>query len=127
MGQMADKVSHYFKNPEELNNILSEAFNKATLETENKSIKRLLEMLATATRMVRASISGEYENLSKPKLLLMVGALIYFVLPQDLIPDKIPVIGVVDDLAVLAFFIKTASDEIAKFEEWEKTHVSALS
>jgi len=42
----------------------------------------------------------------------LVGAIAYFVLPTDAIPDFIPVIGYTDDAAVLAAAIKLVSDHI---------------
>jgi uncharacterized membrane protein YkvA (DUF1232 family) len=42
----------------------------------------------------------------------LVGALAYFVLPTDVIPDVLPVIGYTDDAAVLATAIKLVSSHI---------------
>jgi len=43
---------------------------------------------------------------------VLLGAIAYFVVPTDLIPDYIPVIGYVDDAAVLAGAIKLVSSHI---------------
>ncbi len=42
----------------------------------------------------------------------LVGALAYFVLPADLIPDVLPVIGYTDDAAMLAAAIKLVASHI---------------
>jgi uncharacterized membrane protein YkvA (DUF1232 family) len=42
----------------------------------------------------------------------LVGALAYFVLPIDAIPDWLPAIGYTDDAAVLAAAIKLVADHI---------------
>jgi uncharacterized membrane protein YkvA (DUF1232 family) len=42
----------------------------------------------------------------------LVGAIAYFVLPFDAIPDFLPVIGFTDDAAVLAAAIKLVTDHI---------------
>jgi uncharacterized membrane protein YkvA (DUF1232 family) len=42
----------------------------------------------------------------------LLGALAYFVLPIDAIPDFLPVIGFTDDAAVLAAAIKLVADHI---------------
>jgi uncharacterized membrane protein YkvA (DUF1232 family) len=42
----------------------------------------------------------------------LIGALAYFVLPTDVIPDVLPVIGFTDDAAVLAAAIKLVADHI---------------
>ena len=42
----------------------------------------------------------------------LFGALAYFVLPADAIPDVVPVLGFTDDAAMLAAAIKLVSDHI---------------
>ena len=43
---------------------------------------------------------------------IIIGALGYFILPVDLIPDFIPVAGYADDVAALTACIKTVMDNI---------------
>jgi uncharacterized membrane protein YkvA (DUF1232 family) len=43
---------------------------------------------------------------------VLVGAIVYFVVPDDLIPDYLPIIGLADDAAVLAAAIKLMSSHI---------------
>jgi uncharacterized membrane protein YkvA (DUF1232 family) len=43
---------------------------------------------------------------------VLVGALAYFVLPSDIIPDVLPLIGYTDDAAVLAAAIKLVASHI---------------
>ena len=42
----------------------------------------------------------------------LIGALLYFVSPFDLIPDMLPIVGLGDDAAVLAGAIKLVWDQI---------------
>jgi uncharacterized membrane protein YkvA (DUF1232 family) len=43
---------------------------------------------------------------------IILGALGYFILPFDIIPDFIPVVGYTDDLAALLFALKLVYDDI---------------
>ncbi len=43
---------------------------------------------------------------------MLLGAIAYFVLPTDAIPDVLPVIGFTDDAAVLAAALKLVADHI---------------
>jgi uncharacterized membrane protein YkvA (DUF1232 family) len=43
---------------------------------------------------------------------MLLGAIAYFVLPTDVIPDMMPVIGFTDDAAVLAAALKLVADHI---------------
>jgi uncharacterized membrane protein YkvA (DUF1232 family) len=43
---------------------------------------------------------------------VLVGAIVYFVAPDDLIPDYLPIIGYADDAAVIGMAIKLMSSHI---------------
>jgi len=42
----------------------------------------------------------------------LIGALVYFVMPADAIPDFLPLIGFTDDAAILAGAVKLVTDHI---------------
>ena len=64
--------------------------------------------------MLKAVAKGSY-RLRKETLILVAGAVLYFVIPIDVIPDFIPVAGFVDDAAVIAWVVKTCKTEIDLF------------
>jgi hypothetical protein len=49
-----------------------------------------------------------------------IAVIIYFLSPIDFVPDFIPVIGLLDDAALLAWFMTSIKAEMDKFEEWER-------
>ena len=63
---------------------------------------------------------GEYRAISSQAVLAVVAALLYFVTPLDGLPDWLPVVGFIDDLAVLAWVLRTWSDELAAFRAWRE-------
>ncbi|MBR3612735.1 MAG: DUF1232 domain-containing protein [Bacteroidaceae bacterium] len=62
------------------------------------------------------------DQVSAKEKAVIIGALGYFILPIDLIPDVIPVVGYSDDLAVLIAVIKllTCVDDDVKRQAKEK-------
>jgi uncharacterized membrane protein YkvA (DUF1232 family) len=62
------------------------------------------------------------DKVSAKEKAMIIGALGYFILPIDLIPDAIPLLGFTDDAAVLIFIIKQLSciDEEVKQQAKEK-------
>ncbi|MGA2330116.1 MAG: YkvA family protein [Bryobacteraceae bacterium] len=95
---------------------------KADAKAENKSnlIKKFIEDLKLLIRLVRAWAKGDYKDVPITTIILSVAAIIYFVSPIDAIPDWIPVIGYVDDAAVVAFVIASIKNDLDAFREWEK-------
>lgn len=61
---------------------------------------------------------GEYRAIDTQALLAVMAALLYFVTPIDGIPDWLFGIGLVDDLAVLAWVMRTWRNELVAFEQW---------
>lgn len=50
--------------------------------------------------------------------LLILGSLIYVASPIDLIPDLIPVVGSLDDIAILSLTVTQIKREITDFRRW---------
>jgi len=50
-------------------------------------------------------------------ILMAIAAVIYFVSPFDLIPDSIPVLGLVDDTSVITSVARANLTLISKFPE----------
>ena len=59
--------------------------------------------LTALIRLTRAYFSKQYIDVPWQTIVLAIAALIYFVSPIDLIPDFIPVVGYLDDVAVISF------------------------
>lgn len=62
-----------------------------------------------------------------PSLLLVASAVVYFVTPADLIPDLLPGIGFMDDVAVVSAVVQAVRDELERFRTWERGDPEALS
>lgn len=54
---------------------------------------------------------------SRTKKALAGAALLYFIVPADVLPDFIPVLGYVDDVAAVAFVWNQLSKELQQFQE----------
>ncbi len=70
--------------------------------------------------MVKSYITKEYPEVSVKVIATIVGAFIYMVKKNDLISDSIPVLGYMDDIAVLAFALKFVEPELRAYENWKK-------
>ncbi|MDY7565736.1 YkvA family protein [Pseudomonas sp. RTC3] len=61
---------------------------------------------------------GEYRAVSPKAMLSVVAGLMYFLSPFDAVPDWIPGIGMLDDIAVLAWVMKSLESELNAFRAW---------
>jgi len=72
--------------------------------------------------MVKAYIEKRYTDVPIGTILVIIGALIYLLHVFDLIPDAIPVVGHLDDAAVIALVLKLVHDDIKDYKEWKVAH-----
>ena len=64
-------------------------------------------------------ISGE----SLAPKAVIVGALLYFIAPFDLVPDAIPVVGYVEDIALVAGVTAALADLLRRFKKKKEQEV----
>jgi uncharacterized membrane protein YkvA (DUF1232 family) len=63
---------------------------------------------------------GEYRAVGRQALLSVVAALLYFLAPLDMVPDWLPGAGLLDDLAVLAWVMRTWAAELNAYRAWRE-------
>ncbi len=120
-------AEEYLKRPTRVKQLLNDAYKKASEKKDIGSIaQEAWETMQTLFRLIRASIAGEYTGLPTTTVVAAVAVTIYFMSPIDLIPDFIPVLGLLDDVALVAWFGTTIKEELDKFAEWEKTRPSVV-
>ena len=84
----------------------------SVLEKELAKVKLLIMMLKDYWNEV-------YREVPYRTIIAVVVALIYILNPIDLIPDFIPVLGQMDDLAMLLFVWKLISADVRNYMEWK--------
>ena len=117
----------YIKQPSRLKKLLVDSFNKAREKKEIGAIAHeVWDTLQSLFRLIKMSASGEYTGLPASTTVAAVAVLIYFISPIDLIPDFIPVVGLLDDMALIAWFSTSIKHELDKFHEWETTKAATV-
>jgi uncharacterized membrane protein YkvA (DUF1232 family) len=105
---------------ESLQTLFNEAARRAAAAPRD-SFKEYWPYLQTMLRLVRAHHRGDYGRIPNDELLWIVAALRYLVDPFDLIPDKTPFLGFIDDAAVVEFAVDRTRGTLDDFMTWETT------
>jgi uncharacterized membrane protein YkvA (DUF1232 family) len=77
-----------------------------------RKTRRVAASIPFAEDLVAAYYCAFDHTTPLPVKTTLIGALAYFVLPADVIPDVLPVLGFTDDAAVLATTIKLVASHI---------------
>ena len=116
------KAADYVRQPTRMKQLLTDAYKKASEKNDIGTLAHeAWDTLQTLFRLVRSAAGGDYTGVPGTTIAAAVAVLLYFLSPIDLIPDFIPVVGLLDDVALLAWFSTTVKGEIDKFHEWELT------
>lgn len=117
-------AKEYLQNPEKLDSLLNNAGDKAN--QRKGRLNEAWQQLQLLIDMLRSYRRGEYNDLSSKSLMLIIAALLYFIMPADLIPDFLIGLGYIDDVALLAWTVRSISGELEKYAEWKKIQTSAM-
>lgn len=85
---------------------------------EGSRLGKIKDDLRLLQALCLAYWRGEYRAISPKAILSIVAGLMYFLSPLDAVPDWIPGIGMLDDIAVLAWVMKSLSAELDAFRAW---------
>jgi uncharacterized membrane protein YkvA (DUF1232 family) len=116
------RAESILQSPEKLERLAEETSAKAG--TRHGPFAEVLDDLRTMIRLVTAYARGDYREIPPNTLVLVVAALIYVVMPLDLIPDYIPFVGLTDDVAVVRWVVRRVHEELDQFRRWERGRAS---
>ena len=107
------EAQELIKEPSKVDDVLIQLENKLK---EVPAIGETLSDLPLMISMVKGYITKEYSEVSPKVIATMVAAFLYLIKKKDIISDKIPVIGMADDLAVLGLALKLSEPELEAFK-----------
>lgn len=106
-------------NKERIKNLLEKAYKKFQDTDKKKWLDDSGEKMVLFFQMLYAYYKGYYTDVSQETILKLIAGVLYFVVLFDVIPDFLPIIGLVDDLAVLLWIFDSIDSDIEKFRAWK--------
>nr|MDH3083881.1 YkvA family protein [Bacillus subtilis] len=96
--------------------MLGAAGGKAILKRKNR--KKCIQHITIFFQMLRDWRNGDYPRSQVKTLLLLTAAILYIVMPLDIIPDVILGLGFIDDANVLGLIWTLIKKELSQYEKW---------
>jgi len=107
--------------PFKIVSVLNETAEKlADKKSSTNKFRQLFDVALTLVRLVQAYVNGEYRQIATSTIVSGLAVLLYVLNPIDLIPDFIPVLGFLDDLSLISWFVGKFQGELLRFQEWER-------
>jgi len=114
--QATIRAESYVGHEEKLRCLLKKATRKS--ERCYEFLLAPWESLQIFLRLLRAHLAGKF-HAPPDSILMVIAVVIYFLSPFDLIPDSVPVLGLIDDAAVVTCVAKANLTLISSFRTWE--------
>ena len=103
----------------DVDNVLADE-DKIREKFENKgTLKRYMDDAKILFSLLRDYANGSYRNVPWNIIASVGASLLYVLSPIDLIPDFIPVLGYLDDAAVIAFCLNLIEKDLAAYKAWK--------
>jgi uncharacterized membrane protein YkvA (DUF1232 family) len=83
-------------------------------------LKRFIEDGKVLTALIKDWRSGKYRQALYGTIAAVVFGLIYVFNPFDIVPDVLPIIGAVDDAAVIGALLMLVERDLNKYRSWKE-------
>ncbi len=94
------------------------------IEQQRARLSKILDDLRIMVQLISYWARREYTDIPWNSLLAIVGALVYFVNPMDLVPDFIHGLGLLDDASIIAMVIAATRNDLDRFRAWYQRRAS---
>lgn len=90
---------------------------KAESLSDSPDLQEQADNLKTMLDMLKDTFVGKF-SISTETIVAASAAILYLVWVLDAIPDFLPIVGFLDDLAVIAMGVKYCAKDMTKYEKW---------
>nr|WP_276901573.1 YkvA family protein [Pedobacter kyonggii] len=105
-------------------NTIKDALGKAV--TNKGDLEGVWSKLVLLFAVSKDYVNGDYTEIPKRSIIAILGGLIYFLSPVDVIPDFVPVLGFVDDIYVLNLVYRQVLKDLEKYKVWKDGQVKLI-
>lgn len=127
-----NKIIQYFKKSESRAQVLlndkkkteetiQKALNKAS--ANKKDLSGVWVKMQLLFSIAKDYARGHYTQIPKRSIIAILGGLVYFLSPVDIIPDFVPFLGFVDDIFILNLVYKQVLKDLEKYQQWKNAQV----
>lgn len=113
------KEAKKIKDQDDLKKVLSKEEKLEKKMKKNESVSEHVAKIKIMFNLIRDYSKGNYRSVPWKTIAAVAGAILYAINPFDMIPDVIPMIGMVDDAAVIAACLKLVNNDLQDYVMWK--------
>lgn len=123
--------SALFSNSEEAEDIVNDPEKMKSFQDKVKKwiekgkkipvLENVIDSIVLMVELLDDYRTKEYTQIPIKSLLAIVAGLIYVISPIDLIPDVVPFVGYIDDVAIIMLVLEMISSDLDDYRAWRKS------
>lgn len=118
------KASVILKDKSKASDTIKEALGKAV--TNKGQLEGVWAKMILLFAVAKDYVNGDYTEIPKRSIIAILGGLIYFLSPIDVVPDFVPVLGFIDDVFVLNLVYKQVLKDLEKYKIWKDAQINYI-
>jgi len=118
------KASVILKDKSKASDTIKEALGKAV--TNKGQLEGVWAKMVLLFAVAKDYVNGDYTEIPKRSIVAILGGLIYFLSPIDVVPDFVPVLGFIDDVFVLNLVYKQVLKDLEKYKIWKDAQINYI-
>ena len=91
------------------------------------SLKKMIEDIKLTISMLTDFVKGNYKEIPLDTLSALIITIAYVISPIDFVTDVIPVVGWIDDLVLVRFFLIYAKKDIKNYVLWKSKQETTIA
>ncbi|WP_131539276.1 YkvA family protein [Pedobacter nototheniae] len=120
-----DKATVVLNDKNKAKQTIQDALGKAV--TNKGDLEGIWTKLLLLFAVSKDYVNGNYTEIPKRSIIAIIGGLIYFLSPIDVVPDFIPVLGFIDDVFILNLVYKQVVKDLEKYKIWKDQQDNIIS
>ncbi|RNL54945.1 YkvA family protein [Pedobacter jejuensis] len=118
------KASVLLKDKAKANDTIRDAFGKAV--NNKHDLDGVWTKMTLLFGIAKDYVNGDYTEIPKRSIVAILGGLIYFLSPIDIVPDFIPALGFIDDIFILNLVFKQLAKDLEKYKIWKDSQINFI-
>jgi len=118
------KASVILKDKAKAGDTIKEALGKAV--TNKSDLEGVWAKMLLLFAVAKDYVNGDYTEIPKRSIVAILGGLIYFLSPIDVVPDFVPVLGFIDDVFILNLVYKQVIKDLERYKIWKDSQLKIV-
>ena len=119
-----NRATVILKDKSKANKTIKDALGKAI--TNKGALDGVWAKMVLLFGVVKDYVNGDYTEIPKRSIVAILGGLIYFLSPVDIVPDFVPFLGFIDDIFILNLVYKQVINDLEKYKEWKDSQAQII-